>query len=91
MIDAWGGRDGAVIMGDLNAEPDSPVLGLARNAGLLDAFELAGSGDGFTFRSDDPYQRIDYILLSPDWSASEFQIPDSTASDHLGIAVTIDR
>ncbi len=91
VIDAWGGRDSAVIMGDLNAGPASPVLDLARSAGLLDAFELAGSGDGFTFRSDNPFQRIDYILLSPDWSASDFRIPDRTASDHLGITVTIDK
>ncbi|MEM8933082.1 MAG: endonuclease/exonuclease/phosphatase family protein, partial [Acidobacteriota bacterium] len=66
LIDLWGGRERTVIAGDLNAEPDRPEMELLRNAGLIDAFAAWGDGDGFTFRSKAPYERIDYLWLSPD-------------------------
>ena len=78
-----------IIMGDMNATPDSTEVALFRQAGLRDAFDLAGSGDGFTYRADRPFERIDYIWLSPNLRAADFSVIDSTASDHLGIAVTI--
>jgi endonuclease/exonuclease/phosphatase family metal-dependent hydrolase len=78
-----------IIMGDMNATPDSTEVALFRQAGLRDAFDLAGSGDGFTYRADRPFERIDYIWLSPNLRAADFSVINSTASDHLGIAVTI--
>jgi endonuclease/exonuclease/phosphatase family metal-dependent hydrolase len=93
VLSVWDGRKHSVILGDLNSMPDSAEQALLREAGLLDAFMLAsdGLGKGYTSPADKPVQRIDYIWLSPDLSAREFQIPQSTASDHLGIAVAIDR
>ena len=69
-----------VVGGDLNAVPDSdeirmltgrsatPVEGLV----LSDCWELAGDGDGATWRADNPYQeasawpnrRLDYLFVS---------------------------
>lgn len=91
LLDLWRQRPRAVVMGDLNATPDAREIALLRDAGLRDAFALAGQGDGFTYSSARPYQRIDYIWVSPDLSARDFVIMPGRASDHLGIAVTVGR
>ena len=91
IVDFWGGQDRTVILGDMNAEPDAPETALYRDAGLHDTFAEIGSGDGYTFISSGPYRRIDYIWVSPDLVVSDLVIPESTASDHLGVAVTVGR
>jgi endonuclease/exonuclease/phosphatase family metal-dependent hydrolase len=89
---AWGGRAASVLLGDLNARPDAPEMQLLRDAGWIDAFTSAGaSGDGFTYASHRPYQRIDYIYHSADLTARDFHVAAGTASDHSGIAATIER
>jgi endonuclease/exonuclease/phosphatase family metal-dependent hydrolase len=62
-----------------------------RRAGLTDAFTAAGGGpaDELTWRSDRPDRRIDYIWLSGDLAPTGFVATTGTASDHRGIAVTI--
>lgn len=88
----WNGRAATVLLGDLNATPDAPEMQLLRDAGWIDAFTPSGaSGDGFTYASNRPYQRIDYIYHSADLTARDFHVNAGTASDHNGIAVTIDR
>ncbi len=42
----------AILLGDFNALADSEEIGLLRQAGFLDAFELAGSGEGVTWDED---------------------------------------
>ena len=65
---------------------------LISEAGFIDTFVMAGPfGDGFTWPSDVPEERIDYIWTSPDLIVTDFSMPMSTASDHLAIAVTIGR
>jgi endonuclease/exonuclease/phosphatase family metal-dependent hydrolase len=91
LLDLWRQRPRAVVMGDLNATPDAREIAMLRDAGLRDAFVLAGQGDGFTYSAARPYQRIDYIWVSPDLSARDFVIMPGRASDHLGIAVTVGR
>jgi endonuclease/exonuclease/phosphatase family metal-dependent hydrolase len=88
----WSGRAATVLLGDLNATPDAPEMQLLRDAGWIDAFTQSGaSGDGFTYASNHPYHRIDYIYHSADLTARDFHVAAGTASDHSGIAVTIDR
>ncbi len=91
ILDFWDGRDRTVILGDMNAEPDAPEMAMCRDAGLHDAFAEIGVGTGYTFISSGPYTRIDYIWVSPDLAVSDLVIPQSTASDHLGVAVTVGR
>ena len=95
VIEAWGGRGSSVILGDLNAEPDSPEIRLLEDAGLRDSFVASGAraegNTGYTARSDDLLKRIDYIWISPDIEASAFALTDGAASDHLGLAVTLDK
>jgi len=91
ILDFRGGRERTIILGDMNSWPDSPEMDLFRDAGLQDAFALVGRGDGYTFASNDLYERIDYLWVTPDLQVSELVIPESTASDHLGVALTVGR
>jgi endonuclease/exonuclease/phosphatase family metal-dependent hydrolase len=91
IVDYWGNHDKTVILGDMNAKPHWPETQIYYNSGLLDTFIEAGIGNGYTYSSDKPEKRIDYIWISPDLTASDFLIPKSTASDHLGVVVTIDK
>lgn len=91
LVEFWGGREGTVLMGDFNAEPGWPELDPLLQAGLRDAFAEAGAGAGYTWPSPAPDRRIDYVWLSPDLKPSDLVIPQSTASDHLGVVVTVSR
>lgn len=89
IVKFWNQRPRTIFLGDLNAQPDSKEIAILRDSGLVDSFAAIGTGDGLTFYSAKPYERIDYLWLSPDLALKDFFIPQSTASDHLGIAVTV--
>ena len=80
-----------VIMGDFNAEPGSPEIGLMTASGLQDALAFIEPPPAFTFHAADPYQRIDYIWVSPDLTYSGVSLLTGTASDHFGVLATIDE
>jgi endonuclease/exonuclease/phosphatase family metal-dependent hydrolase len=84
----WDGSDNTVLLGDLNARPDAPEIAILREAGLIDA---GAEADEFTFHSTDPYERIDYIWVSPDLTATEVVTRRTTASDHLPVSATVTR
>jgi endonuclease/exonuclease/phosphatase family metal-dependent hydrolase len=80
----------------MNAVPGDPEIEMLRAAGLVEAVAVAGLTPGNTFDSTKPYQRIDYIWLSPDLagggygtSVRDVVITTGGASDHLGIAATL--
>ena len=79
----------AVVVGDLNATPDSPPVRTLLELGLADAVEEAGLASASTAPTVHPVVRIDYVLHSPDLEASDVSIGHSTASDHLSVAATI--
>jgi endonuclease/exonuclease/phosphatase family metal-dependent hydrolase len=99
LLETWGGRPRTLLLGDLNATPESPEMGVLRDAGLGDSVGArlgvgaklgdGGLGDGYTFRADALDRRIDYIWLSPDLRSHDLVIVPSTASDHLAIAATV--
>lgn len=91
IVKFWNQRPRTIFLGDLNAKPDAKEIAMLRDAGLKDAFAALGTGDGFTFRADKPSERIDYIWFSRDLNVRDLFIPSSTASDHLGIAVTVEK
>lgn len=91
MLEFWAGHPSAVIVGDFNAQPSDPEIGMILKAGLKDSFAQVGTGPGYTYASNDPCKRIDYIWASPDLTLSDLIIPQSTASDHLGMVVTVER
>jgi endonuclease/exonuclease/phosphatase family metal-dependent hydrolase len=71
-----------VLLGDLNARPTAPELApLFRR--FLDAWTVAGEGNGFTFPASEPTARIDYVLVSPQLRVRRVHVPALPGSDHL--------
>ncbi len=52
------------LMGDLNHGPDSEEYKLWIDAGWVDTFSKVGKGEGFTFKSDSPTRRIDFVMAA---------------------------
>lgn len=80
VLDILDRTDGPVVlMGDFNLRPDSPIL-----APLFD--RLTDTAQGLespkTFRSDDPWEKIDYIFASKDFDVVSLDCPDTQQSDH---------
>lgn len=79
----------AILVGDLNARPDKPVY-QSFTKHLADAWPMVGEGDGFTFDSDNPKGRIDYILVSGQITPTSMSVVPTIASDHMPIVATLD-
>lgn len=69
-----------ILMGDFNVTPDNAVLNPIRERmkDAADCFE----GALFSFPSDRPDRKIDYIFATPDIKIIKADIPDMTVSDH---------
>ncbi len=86
-----------VVMGDMNAEPGAEEMRPLEDT-LTNVTVPVGPPDHHgeddartpTFPSSDPVEAIDHIYVSSPLTASDLVVPESTASDHLGVAVTID-
>lgn len=77
-----------LLCGDFNDLPGSRTHTRMKE-GFLDAWQLVGEGDGFTFSSDRPRRRIDYQWISKGAPLRPVRawIPVTTASDHLPLVV----
>jgi endonuclease/exonuclease/phosphatase family metal-dependent hydrolase len=88
-----------LLSGDLNTSPDSDLFDPFREAGMIDVWaELCLENSGFTFESDNPRMRIDYIWASSDLKnrLESIQVVGNRISpigqrisDHLGLLVTV--
>ena len=85
----WDAAPRTVIAGDLNAPPESAEIRMLVDAGLVDVAAALGIDPGYTSPADDPMQRIDYILLSPDLTPEAFWLLPTTASDHLPLLAVV--
>lgn len=85
LLALWPSRTPALILGDLNADPDGEELGALRDAGFVDTGRSLGP-DAFT--SEDR-RRIDYILATPDVQILDVRIPPSQASDHRPVVARV--
>lgn len=89
-----------IITGDFNDLPGSRMHENMKEY-FTDVWEVLGEGDGFTFRSDRPERRIDYVFYTnnlvtpggPTVRPISIEVLDTQASDHLPILVVfvIDR
>ncbi len=80
-----------LLGGDFNSLPNGTQMANFTNV-MGDTWALAGrdplAGDAYTFDSPDPYERIDYILVSRDLAQGVERtevIRGVTASDHLPV------
>ena len=69
-----------ILMGDFNMTPDNPILAPIYGR-MKDTAEVFDS-EKFSFPSDKPDRKIDYIFVSPDAKILEADIPAIVASDH---------
>lgn len=90
MLDATNGP--VVLVGDMNAKPDYLEL-IPIKERLLDAFEEAGSGNGYTAPAPAVDKRIDYIFVSDDVEVNFAQVVTEgeglVASDHLAVVADV--
>lgn len=77
-----------VFMGDLNLTPDSELIKKI-SACLFDAAQLSDA-DNFTFSSDAPFEKIDYIFTNGHCKATSFEVPNLVCSDHLPVRADIE-
>lgn len=81
-----------IVLGDLNAEADSGEIDslIGPASSLVDVWDVAGSGSGETIfdgAHGEPTARIDYILVSQEFSVISTEVVDNEgsrmASDHF--------
>lgn len=89
LLAAWNHAPRTVIAGDFNAGPEHAEMVMMADAGLQDVAGLLASGPAYSNPADDPYQRIDYIWLSPDLEPESFSMRQTTASDHLPLLALV--
>jgi endonuclease/exonuclease/phosphatase family metal-dependent hydrolase len=78
-----------ILVGDFNALPDSRTIANVKTF-LTDAWELAGTGPGFTIPVRKPARRIDYIFVSrPGFTPLKMEVLSTEASDHLPIVAEL--
>lgn len=81
-------RESVVLVGDLNATPESPEIE-AITEDLTDTWVEAGEGDGYTYDAETPHARIDYVLTSADVVARTAAVVTTDASDHLPVVADL--
>ncbi len=89
LLDFWKGRARTIIVGDLNAGPAEAAVRRLLGAGLVDLSAAHGLATAFTYSCDQPYERRDYILSTPDVDSLAAAIPRSTASDHCPVEARV--
>ena len=85
-----------LVIGDFNT-PSSSSLYRTAWGGLVNAFDVAGWGFGYTSPCDQfrfwpdylPWLRIDHILASSHWKILSCQIGEGNGSDHRLIVATL--
>ena len=70
-----------ILTGDFNLRPDNPILDPIR-ARLSDTEDVFSHRDSYSFPSDKPYEKIDYIFTSPSIKTEFAVIPQMIVSDH---------
>jgi endonuclease/exonuclease/phosphatase family metal-dependent hydrolase len=88
-----------VALGDFNMSPGTTRYQEVVASGLLDAFEMAGKGFGFTFPVPrrwrgvplPPCLRIDYCWISLHWRPLTAEVLADAGSDHFPVQVALIR
>jgi endonuclease/exonuclease/phosphatase (EEP) superfamily protein YafD len=81
-------RGPVLVAGDFNTPPRSqPYRRLT--AALQDCFARGGWGWGYTYRSDRPILRIDYVFASPEVKVRRCFVPRIGGSDHRPVVADV--
>lgn len=85
LLRAWGGAPRTIIGGDFNAGPGSPELTAMTDG--TDLRNTAIGGEQYPTRSDGT--STDWIFGSDGVLVTDYDVPESDASDHYPVAVTV--
>lgn len=77
-----------LVFGDMNAAPEAAELAPLLQR-LRDAW-TAGRGPGFTYPAEAPTERIDYILVTPQFRVRDASVPVTQASDHRPVVADLE-
>jgi endonuclease/exonuclease/phosphatase family metal-dependent hydrolase len=78
-----------IVTGDFNSVPTSIAVTTMLTA-TADAWQMCGEGNGFTFNSSSPFERIDYHFIASTTSVDiqcNATVPVTEASDHRPVLV----
>lgn len=89
LLASWRGAGSTVVMGDMNATPDSEAMGYFLEAGFVNVAAESCPTPVLTSPAEAPTRQIDYIWASPDLGFGDCAIAATTASDHRPVAATI--
>jgi endonuclease/exonuclease/phosphatase family metal-dependent hydrolase len=79
-----------LLMGDMNAIPDTPEMALFGQAGWIDVLsDVVPESARYTNSVDAPYQQIDYIFVTPDVAFSEPMVIQTMVSDHFPVVIRL--
>ena len=81
-------REPVILTGDLNAGPDTPEID-AITQDLVDAWAQAGVGPGYTYSTENPHARIDYVLHSDNVTTCSAAVLSTAGSDHLPVTADL--
>ena len=76
-----------IVCGDMNAGPTAPELQPLLHR-LRDTWSGAADS-GFTYPADQPTERIDYVLVTPDFRVRSTHVPATLASDHRPVLANL--
>jgi endonuclease/exonuclease/phosphatase family metal-dependent hydrolase len=85
LVASWNQRSPALVMGDMNSDPNDPVIVTLRSAGFVDYGEALNAP---AYTSHD-HRRIDYILGTHDMLLRDIHIPNVWTSDHRPVVATV--
>ena len=81
-------KNAKLLAGDMNASPNAPELSPLFSR-FKDAWSTTNPEPGYTFPADNPINRIDYILTSPQINVKQANVLSTLASDHLPVLADI--
>ncbi|GGJ98831.1 hypothetical protein GCM10007063_21390 [Lentibacillus kapialis] len=88
MLEIMPARSNRVLVGDMNATPESPELDLLFQQ-FEDTWKLTRDDPGHTYPANSPNKRIDYVLTAPGMDVQSASVFPSMASDHLPVTTDV--
>jgi endonuclease/exonuclease/phosphatase family metal-dependent hydrolase len=91
ILSVWDHSPRVILLGDMNATPETPEIQQIYTAGFVSVLEAAGQADTFTFWNQPPVPgyRIDHIFVTSDLEIGDTWVSQTRASDHLPVIVVI--
>lgn len=74
-----------ILMGDFNLKPEDPMLKPISELlhDTADGYEIDHTWPSIDGINSDPFQKIDYMFVSDEFTVDNVEIPATTTSDHL--------